>query len=109
MSKESRYEQTKRNERLELGISSRDKTINFHHIINRSDYEKHRVPKNFPLNEESNIIPLKIRTHELLHFIDDNYFHRDISTRVYLANMAFCEELDLVPDRFYRVTPKAKS
>lgn len=108
MSKESRYEQTKRNERLELGISSRDKTINFHHIINRSDYKKHRVPKNFPLNEESNIIPLKIRTHELLHFIDDNYFHRDISTRVYLANMAFCEELDLVPDRMYYVVPQVR-
>jgi len=103
--KEGRYELTKRNERQELGIRSNDKTINFHHIVNRSDYEKHRVPKDFPLNEESNIIPLNIRTHALLHWVDDNYFHRDISTRVYLANMAFIGELDLAPDRLYFTDP----
>lgn len=105
MSKESRYELTKRNERHELGISSRDKTINFHHIINRSDFAKHRVPKDFPLNEECNVIPLKIRVHELLHYIDDRYFHRDIRTRVYLANMAYNGDLQDVPDRIYFVDP----
>lgn len=103
--KEARYELTKIVERHELHIRRNDKKINFHHIIHRSDYENNLVSKDFPLNEEGNIIPLNIRVHERLHWIDDHYFHHDITTRVYLANMAFNGELDCIPERMYRVNP----
>lgn len=106
--KEARYELTKCVERKELHIRPNDKKINFHHIIHRSDYENNLVSKDFPLNEEGNIIPLNIRVHERLHWIDDHYFHHDITTRVYLANMAFNGDLCDVPDRIYYVMPEVR-
>lgn len=107
--KEARYELTKCVERKELHIRHNDKKINFHHIIHRQDYADNLVPRNFPLHGESNVIPLPIHIHEQLHWIDDQYFHQDISTRVYLANMAFNSELDLVPDRMFFTYPNLKT
>ncbi len=108
MGTERSYKQVKKELRKELGLSSKDKKINFHHIIERRDKKEGRVPDDFPINNRQNITPLFIQSHEQLHFLDDNYFHNDITTRVYLANMAFNEELDLVPDRFYRTQSMLK-
>jgi len=102
---ERSYKQVKKELRKELNLSSKDKRINFHHIVERRDKKEGRVPDTFPINNRSNLVPLLVGIHEHLHFLDDKYFHNDIQTRVYLANMAFCEELDLVPDRMFRSNP----
>jgi len=102
---ERSYKQVKKELRKELNLSSKDKRINFHHIVERRDKKEGRLPDGFPINSRQNIVPLYIQTHEHLHFLDDNYFHNDIQTRVYLSNMAFNEELDLVPDRMFRSNP----
>jgi hypothetical protein len=104
--KEGLYLRNKDEVFIDCGLKPKQKGFNCHHIFNRSDKERHKLPKDFQINNRSNLIPLPIHTHEELHWIDDHYFHNDITTRVYLANMAFNQELDIVPDRFYRVTPK---
>lgn len=85
-----------------------NRKYNCHHIIERFDKKRKLVPSDFPLNNRSNLIPLPIEVHDQLHEIMDNdtYFKRNIHTRVYLANMAFNGELDLVPDRLYYSDPK---
>lgn len=102
---ERAYKQAKTVLRKELGLDPNDKSINFHHIIERQDKKDHLIPDDFPINNRSNLVPLPIDTHDTLHYIDQHYFHNDISTRVYLANMAYNSELDLVPDRIFCVMP----
>jgi len=106
--KERLYQHNKEEVFRECGLKPSNKHFNCHHVFNRSDKDRHKLPDDFQINDRSNLIPLPIPTHEQLHWIDDHYFHRDISTRVYLANMAFCEELDLVPDRMYHVMPQVR-
>ena len=92
----------------ECGLRSKDKkSYNVHHVVEKSDIKRKLVPKSFPINERENLIPLPKDIHEELHDLMDND-HRyagNIHTRVYLANMAFISELDLVPDRLYFTYP----
>ena len=109
MSTERSYKQVKKELRKEFGLSSKDKRINFHHNFERRDKKEGRLPEGFSINTRFNITPLFIGDHEYLHFLDDKYFHERIDTRVYLANMAFNNELDLVPDRLFSVMPKIRN
>lgn len=106
--KEGLYLRNKDEVFIDCGLKPKQKGYNCHHIFNRSDKERHKLPNDFQINDRSNLIPLPIHTHEELHYLDDHYFHKDISTRVYLANMAFNSELDLVPDRMYHVMPSVR-
>ena len=108
MSTERSYKQVKKELRKEFGLSSKDKRINFHHTFERRDKKENRLPEGFSINTRFNITPLFIGEHEHLHFLDDKYFHGRVDTRVYLANMAFNEELDLVPDRLFSVMPQVR-
>jgi len=100
-----------RNKKLvfqECGLKPKDKkTHNVHHIVEKSDIKRRLVPKSFPINERENLIPLPIIVHNELHDLMDNdhRFAGNIHTRVYLANMAFNAELDLVPSRLYLTNP----
>ena len=78
---------------------------NRHHIQFKRD--KQQLPRRFDLNDPSNIVKLPVDTHNELHYIVDSTpcFRNNLNTRVYLANMAFCGELDLVPDRLYLKDP----
>ena len=84
------------------------KEDNCHHIFERNDKKRKLLPPNFPVDSRQNLIPLPIGYHNLLHEIMDNTkeFKRNVATRVYLANMAFNGELDLIPDRLYLSDPK---
>lgn len=92
----------------ELNIKSHDHRFNCHHVIQRVDRKKGLVPRNFPIDNKSNLCPLLIEEHEKLNEIinTNKFFRRNMSTRVYLANMALNRELDLVPDRLYFSDPK---
>lgn len=93
----------------ECGVpySKRKSTHNVHHIIQKRDVRDRLVPKNFPVNDRSNLIVLPIITHNQLHKIIDSNpeYVNDISLRVYFANMAWNGELQDIPDRLYRVNP----
>lgn len=107
MSKESQYEINKELVFNECHVKRRDKHNNCHHIFFRNDEKKHRLPPNFPINARQNLIPLPVPVHEELHqIIDSEPQFKDINLRVYMANMAFIGELDLIPDRLYEVDPK---
>jgi len=100
-----------RNKKLvfqECGLKPKDKkSYNVHHVIEKSDIKRKLVPKDFPINERENLIPLPKDVHEELHDLMDND-HRyagNIHTRVYLANMAFNQELDRVPEDIYLKDP----
>jgi len=81
------------------------KRINCHHIYFKSD--ERQLPQRFQINSLENLVPLPIETHKELHeMVEQRIYLRDISTRVYLANMAFNSELDLVPDRIYYSDPR---
>lgn len=94
-----------------IDYQKRKTTHNVHHVIQKRDVRDRLVPKNFPVNDRSNLIVLPIITHNQLHkIIDDNPKYRnDISLRVYFANMAFNSELDLVPDRLFFTYPNLKT
>jgi len=106
--KEGLYNLNKGETFRECGLKPRTKGYNCHHIYYRIDEKRHRLPSGFQINDRSNLIPLPILTHEELHWIDDQYFHNDINTRVYLANMAFCGDLCDIPDRIYYVMPQVR-
>jgi hypothetical protein len=86
---ERSYKQVKKELRKELGLSSKDKKINFHHIIERRDKKEGRVPDDFPINNRQNITPLFIQSHEQLHFLMTIISIMILQTRVYLANYGF--------------------
>jgi hypothetical protein len=96
----------------ECGVpySKRKSTHNVHHVIQKRDVRDRLVPKNFPVNDRSNLIVLPIITHNQLHEIIDSNpeYVNDISLRVYFANMAFCGDLSDVPDRMYHVMPQVR-
>lgn len=96
----------------ECGVpySKRKSTHNVHHVIQKRDVRDRLVPKNFPVNDRSNLIVLPIITHNQLHKIIDSNpeYVNDISLRVYFANMAYNGELSDIPDRIYRVSPNKK-
>lgn len=83
------------------------KEFNIHHIVFKNDKKTGLVPSSFSLNFESNKVKLPIGVHNELHAIVDSnpIFKKDVSTRVYLANMAYNGELDMIPENFYRVNP----
>lgn len=106
--KERLYQHNKEEVFRECGLKPSTKNYNCHHVFNRSDKNRHKLPNDFQINDRSNLIPLPIPIHEQLHWIDDKYFHNDISTRVYLANMAFNGDLCDVPDRLFSVMPQIR-
>ena len=91
----------------ECGLKPSDKKHNCHHIYERQDLKHHRVPKGFPINCRENLIPLPKDVHAELHEIVENnpVYRKDISLRVYFANMAFCGDLCDVPERGYQSFP----
>lgn len=103
--KESVYLRNKSESYQACGANLKDKKLNCHHIQFRRDVRK--LPKGYPLNESCNLVPLPIKVHEELHQLIDNnpVFKKDLTLRVYFANMAFCGDLCDVPDRLYRVNP----
>lgn len=106
MSKESEYEHNKDIVYRECHIKKRDKHVNCHHIYFRFDEKKHRLPPHFPINSRCNLVPLPVQTHEKLHWIVDNDpNYKDIQLRTYLANMAYNNELQDIPDRIYTSDP----
>lgn len=92
----------------ECGIKPRNKNINCHHVYFKNDKHLGLLPNNFKIHDRSNLVPLDIQIHNQLHWMIDNLIgmKRDITNRVYMANMAYNEELDLFPDRFYRKRPR---
>ena len=108
MSKEKQYLTNKDSVFLDCNIKTNNKRFNCHHIFERNDKKRHLLPKDFQINNRCNLIPLPIKVHNELHEIMDNSkeFRKNISTRVYLANMAFIGELDLVPSRIYYSDPR---
>jgi len=93
----------------ECGVpySKRKSTHNVHHIIQKRDVRDRLVPKNFPVNDRSNLIVLPIITHNQLHkIIDTVSMFRSVDTRVYLANMAYNGDIQDIPDMLYRVKPE---
>lgn len=86
----------------------RNQRVNLHHICFKSDYKRGLLPRDFNVNQRSNLIPLEIEVHNELHKIIDNNprYRNDISLRVYFANMAFCGDLSDVPERLYLVSPE---
>ena len=93
----------------ECGVpySKRKSTHNVHHVIQKRDVRDRLVPKNFPVNDRSNLIVLPIITHNQLHKIIDSNpeYANDISLRVYFANMAWNGELQDIPERMFRTNP----
>ena len=93
----------------ECGVpySKRKSTHNVHHIIQKRDVRDRLVPKNFPVNDRSNLIVLPIITHNQLHKIIDSNpeYANDISLRVYFSNMAWNGELQDIPERMFRTNP----
>jgi len=91
----------------ECNLKTSNKIYNCHHNVERFDKKRHLVPNDFELNNRRNLTPLKITVHDQLHELMDNdpYFKRNISTRIYLANMAFNGDLCDVPDRLYFTDP----
>lgn len=53
-----------------IPIKERGTVYNIHHLVNRHDLGV-LVPLDFHIDEKSNLIPLKIRTHEELHLKQD--------------------------------------
>jgi len=93
----------------ECGVpySKRKSTHNVHHVIQKRDVRDRLVPKNFPVNDRSNLIVLPIITHNQLHkIIDTVSMFRSVDTRVYLANMAYNGDIQDIPDMLYRVKPE---
>lgn len=90
----------------ECGVpySKRKSTHNVHHVIQKRDVRDRLVPKNFPVNDRSNLIVLPIITHNQLHKIIDSNpeYVNDISLRVYFANMAWNDELEDIPECMFR-------
>lgn len=84
--------------------SKRKSTHNVHHVIQKRDVRDRLVPKNFPVNDRSNLIVLPIITHNQLHKIIDSNpeYVNDISLRVYFANMAWNGELEDIPECMFR-------
>ena len=91
---------------VECGLKPNDKERNCHHDYFRYDLKKHLIPRDFPINDRSNLTPLLKDIHEEMHWIIDNDVqYRDIRLRKYMANMAFNEELDLIPSRKFYSDP----
>jgi len=90
----------------ECGVpySKRKSSHNVHHVIQKRDVRDRLVPKNFPVNDRSNLIVLPIITHNQLHKIIDSNpeYANDISLRVYFSNMAWNGELQDIPERMFR-------
>ncbi len=102
--KESSLIRYKREVFKQCGLKTSDKRYNIHHDIEKFDVKRGLVAPDFPVNNRHNLTPLPVDIHRELHEMMDNdpFFARDVTTRIYMANMAFINELDLVPDRFYR-------
>lgn len=101
-----RYRKTP-NKRKEKCRGVHKSSENIHHIQFKRDH--HRL-KGFNIDAESNKVKLPICVHNQLHRIIDNSIYKDdLTTRVYFANMAVNQELDLIPENFYRTNPTNKT
>lgn len=105
---ERAYDRNRSSVFQECGLKPSDKKYNCHHIYERQDKKHKRLPKDFPIDNQTNLIPLARDTHADLHEIVENnpQYRKDISLRVYFANMAFNGELDLIPERGYQSFPR---
>lgn len=76
----------------------RNPRYNIHHEIFKSDVKRGLVPKNFPLNDRHNLVPLPIEIHNELHELiaREPAFRDNIDCRIWLANYAYNGELDLL-------------
>ena len=106
--KDRLYETNRSEVFKDCGLRTRDKSHSCHHDYFKRDIKNNLIPRNFPISSRCNLTPLPNDTHEELHYIIDSnpYYRNNISLRVYFANMAYNEELDLIPDRMYRSSPK---
>lgn len=87
-------------------LNPNDKTKTCHHLYQRSDEHNQLLPSNFKIDSRINLLPLDQEIHKDLHFMLDNIPSLNrIDLRVYMGNMAFNNELDLVPDRLYYSNP----
>lgn len=80
---------------------------NEHHIVFKFDKKCGLVPKRFDLNNPRNKVQLPIKIHDDLHALvnENEMFRRRVDTRIYLANMAYNDELQDVPERLYLKDP----
>ena len=108
MSKESLYLTNRDLVFKERGLKPHTNRENCHHIVEKNDKKRKLIRSDFQLNNRSNLVPLPIEVHEQLHILMDNdkRYKRDVSVRVYFANMALNGELDLVPQRMYHTSFK---
>jgi len=92
----------------DCGLKPSDKRHNCHHSYERQDLKHHRLPPKFPINDTHNLVPLLREVHAELHEIVENdpRYRKDISLRVYFSNMAYNNELDLIPERGYQSFPQ---
>lgn len=81
-----------------LVYKKRNGRYNIHHDIFKSDVKRGLVPRNFPINEKRNLTPLPITVHNDLHKLVEETpaFRNNIECRIWLANMAYNGELDLI-------------
>lgn len=76
----------------------RNNRYNIHHCIFKSDVKRGLVPRHFPVNARENLIPLPIEVHNQLHKLVEETpaYRNNIECRIWLANMAYNGELDLI-------------
>lgn len=69
-----------------------------HHIIFKSDVKYGDAPRDFPVNAEFNKVRLPNDVHRELHELVERTpaFKWNINSRVWLANIAYNGELDLL-------------
>jgi hypothetical protein len=79
----------------QCGLNPNDTDYDTHHIKTRQDKKKKLLPKNFKLHARENLVPLEVELHFELHeIIKREEYRNDISNRVYLANLAFIDDLE---------------
>ena len=81
-----------------IDYQKRKTTHNVHHIIQKSDIKRGLVDRHFPVNGRSNLVVLPIAVHNELHrIIEDTPAYRNcIESRIWIANYAYNDELDLL-------------
>jgi len=76
-------------------LNPNDTDYDTHHIFTRLDVKKKLLPKDFKLHARENLIPLDRELHIQLHeIIKREEYRNDITSRVYLANLAFIDDLE---------------
>jgi hypothetical protein len=98
--KEKLCHQTRKDVFEQCGVEwgKRKSTHNVHHIVEKSDVKRGLVDRHFPVNSRCNLVVLPIPVHKELHDIMESEpaYRNCIECRVWLANMAFNGDLDLI-------------